>query len=96
MGRGATATQGLILFRHLSYISLFILGKYRAVGRVIRAKHLKERLVIRDSTFKETETTGAANPIKLLEIIADTLYIKVTEPFNVIEHRQYGVQRNPI
>ena len=64
----------------------FILGKYRAVGRVIRAKHLKERLVIRDSAFKETETKGAANPIKLLEIIADTLYIKVTESLNMLSN----------
>ena len=54
-----------------------MLGKYRAVGRIIHAKYLKERLVLKSPAFDGKETKEGVALVDQLEILADTLYIQV-------------------
>lgn len=71
----------------LLFVSFYILGKYRAVGRIIHAKYLKERLVLKSPAFDGKETKEGVALVEQLEILADTLYIQVK--FHIEKNRTY-------
>ena len=58
-------------------VSFYISDQYRAVGRIIHAKYLKERLIQKSSVFDAKETKEGVALVEQLEILADTLYIQV-------------------
>ena len=74
---------------HLSWFvlttSLYILGHYRALGRVIHAKYLKQLL----KTKKHLNFAASRENMKLvqqLDILADTLYIEVNIEYLLVVH----------
>ena len=64
---------GLPIFIVLPWFSK---GHYKALGRVINAQYLKERLTLKDSNF-DAATRSSMELVKRLTILADVFYIKV-------------------
>lgn len=52
-------------------------GHYRALGRTINARYLKERLAQKDSKFSDT-SKDIMEFIQQLDILADTFYIEAS------------------
>ena len=68
----------LPVFIIYSSIYLFIFGgHYRALGRTIIARYLKERLAQKDSKFSDT-SRDIMEFIQQLDILADTFYIEAS------------------
>ena len=67
-----------------SFFFFFFAGHYQALGRVIHLRYLKERLETQKRfNFKAVRKT--IELIQQLDVLADTLYIKVNFPAPVIE-----------
>ena len=64
---------GLPIFIVLPWFSK---GHYKALGRVINAQYLKERLTLKDSNF-DAATRNSMELVQQLTILADVFYIKV-------------------
>lgn len=54
----------------------FSKGQYEALGRVINAQYLKERLTLKDSNF-DAATRNSMELVQRLTILADIFYIEV-------------------
>lgn len=59
--------------------SCSVSGYYRAIGRTIHVDYLKESLQAKTDAFSSTKTKEGLALVKELEILADTLYIKVNQ-----------------
>jgi len=57
--------------------ALFILGHYQALGRVIHMKYLHDQLIEHEDFSFADSRRNMDDLVQQLDILADTLYIKV-------------------
>jgi len=60
------------------YLNCLIIGHYRALGRVIHVKYLKEQLETRKKLDFSAVRETMDNFVERLDIFADTIYIEVS------------------
>ena len=87
---GGAYFQNFTVHRHNKVVfflpALFILGHYQALGRVIHMKYLHDQLIAhKDFSFADSRRS-MDDLVQQLDILADTLYIKV---------KRYSALREP-